>query len=149
MQHAAVLCSVLQHCMVCQIFFFAVALLFATARFLMLQHCALCHGTSFCAVALWLVPGHCASCLMLHLVLHHHPCPNCGHCFAVLTRQKMITTINLYGIGQSMLIVVSLEVVLFPCVFAALVVVLAFKKIKTTTNLCGLGGILVLSCFLQ
>jgi len=45
-----------------------------------------------------------------------------------------------------MLVAVSLLVAWFHCVFAAVVVVLAFEEIKTTTNFC--GGILVLPYFL-
>jgi len=63
-------------------------------------------------------------------VLHHHPCPSGGHCLAVMTHTKIITTINLCGIGQSMLVAVSLVVAWFHCVFAAVVIVIGIQKNK-------------------
>jgi len=51
-----------------------------------------------------------------------------AHCIAVMTHTHKITTINLCGIGQSMLVAVALVVACFHCVFAAVVIVIGIQK---------------------
>jgi len=62
-------------------------------------------------------------------VPHHHPCSSGGHCIPVMTHTKIIT-INFCGIGQSMLVPVSLVVAWFHFVFAAVVIVVGIQKNK-------------------
>jgi len=51
-----------------------------------------------------------------------------------MTHTKIITTINLCGIGQSMLVAVSLVVAWFHCVFAAVVIVIGIQKNKNNNQ---------------
>jgi len=131
---------------------FVVALLFANALF---WCCSIVHSAMVLCVVPWccflccgIVAGAIALCIMSYVA----PCAASSSMswlwllLCSIDTPKKITTVNLYGIGQSMMIVVSLVVALFPWFFAAVMVVLASEK---TINLCDLGGILVWPCFLQ
>jgi len=143
---AVALCDVRQHCAMCHsIARCATALRNAAALFRVLQHCTACQSffwwrhcflllfwfrsivpcamvLFFCAVALWLVLQRCAVvlCIMPH-VAHGAASSSMSWQWSLLcsidTPKKIIKTINLCGIGQSMLVVVSLVVALFFFVF--------------------------------
>jgi len=132
-RHAAALHGVLQHCSVCLSgVFFAAALLFVSL------HCYSCCCTF--VLVLWcrgivpcafFVSWHCGWCRGAvhgcHGAVHHAAC--CTWCtslslsrlwsfFCSIHTLKKITTINLCGIDQNMVVVVSLVMALFLVFFA-------------------------------
>jgi len=109
------------------------------------RHSALCCGVFFGAGALWLVLRHC---IMLHVL------PGVASLSVSLqwwllccfdTSTKIITTINLCGIGQACCLLCPWWWPHFTVIFCCSGCCIGIQK---TINFCGLGGIFCFAVFL-